>query len=122
MKKILLIEDDPFVLLGLSEFLKTENFEIITAVNGIEGIHSALNHHPDLILLDVMIPKINGFEICSNLRESKFKNPIILMTSFKNIYIKNKILECGADDYIFKPFKMKNVLEKIKSFLNLEYK
>ncbi|MCH6574374.1 MAG: response regulator [Bacteroidetes bacterium] len=79
--KILVIEDNPAILTGLEDYLSAENYEIVTSQDGLEGLNIALNEHPDLILLDLNLPSLNGFEVCRKLREEKFLNPILIITA-----------------------------------------
>ncbi|RKY93263.1 MAG: DNA-binding response regulator, partial [Ignavibacteriae bacterium] len=81
MKKILLIEDDPAILLGLEELFKSENYKVITSKDGAKGLQIAITQGPDLILLDINLPSLSGFDICRKLREQKYFNPIIMLTS-----------------------------------------
>jgi len=81
MKKILIVEDDPAISQGLKDYLTAENFEILQCRDGLEGLNTALNEQPNLILLDVNLPSLNGFDVCRKLREAKFVNPIIIITA-----------------------------------------
>ena len=115
--KILVIEDDPAILTGLEDYLSAENYEIVTSQDGLEGLNIALNEHPDLILLDVNLPGLNGFEVCRKLREEKFINPIIIITASIEQIDEVVGLEIGADDYIKKPFNLREVLARIRANL-----
>ncbi|MCH7724845.1 MAG: response regulator [Bacteroidetes bacterium] len=115
--KILVIEDDPAILTGLEDYLSAENYEIVTSQDGLEGLNIALNEHPDLILLDVNLPGLNGFEVCRKLREEKFINPIIIITASNEQIDEVVGLEIGADDYIKKPFNLREVLARIRANL-----
>ncbi|HSR17431.1 MAG TPA: response regulator, partial [Ignavibacteriaceae bacterium] len=115
--KILIVEDDPGILLGLQELLKSEFYDISTSSNGKEGYSKALTENPDLILLDVNLPELNGFDVCRKLRGKNFYNPIIMLTSRSEQMDKVLGLEIGADDYVVKPFDTREILARIRSQL-----
>ena len=117
MNKILIIEDDPAILLGLEELFKTENYNVITSEDGVEGLQIAISQWPDLILLDINLPSLSGFDICRKLREQKYFNPIIMLTSRSEQLDKIVGLEAGADDYIIKPFDTREVLARVRTNL-----
>jgi len=115
--KILVIEDDPAILTGLEDFLSAKNYEIVTSQDGLEGLNIALNEHPDLILLDLNLPSLNGLEVCRKLREEKFLNPILIITASDEQIDEIVGLEIGADDFIKKPYKLREVLARIRANL-----
>ena len=117
MNKILIIEDDPAILLGLEELFKTENYKVLTSEDGAEGLQIAISQRPDLILLDINLPSLSGFDICRKLREQKYFNPIIMLTSRSEQLDKIVGLEAGADDYIIKPFDTREVLARVRTNL-----
>ena len=117
MKKILIVEDDPAISQGLKDYLTAENFEVLQSRDGLEGLNTAINEQPNLILLDVNLPSLNGFDICRKLREEKFVNPIIIITSSVEEIDEVVGLEIGADDYIKKPFILREVLARIRANL-----
>jgi len=117
MKRILIIEDDPAIIKGLEEFLASEHYQIITAMDGQEGYKKALSEKPDLILLDLMLPSMNGQEICQKLRTEKIMIPILMLTSKREETDKVLGLELGADDYITKPFSIRELHARIKAHL-----
>lgn len=117
MKKILIIEDDPALLAGLSESLTDENYLITKAEDGLKGYNLAVEGEFDLILLDLVLPLKDGFEICRDLRGGGKKTPIIMLTSKNEEIDKVLGLEMGADDYITKPFSLKELLARIKALL-----
>jgi DNA-binding response OmpR family regulator len=117
MKRILLIEDDPAIQKGLKISLEEEHYDVITASNGIDGYQMALKKHFDLIILDLMLPGKNGQEICRELRGSGNKTPIIMLTSRHEESDKVLGLELGADDYVTKPFSVRELLARIKALL-----
>ena len=117
MKHILIIEDDPAIIKGLQESLEEEHYKITTAMDGEEGYKKAGGEKPDLILLDLMLPSMNGQEICRKLREDGMAVPILMLTSKKEEADKILGLEIGADDYITKPFSLREVHARIKAHL-----
>ena len=112
MKSILIIEDDPAIAKGLKESLEDEHFHILTASDGREGYEMAKKEKPDLILLDLMLPTMNGQDVCRKLREDDVTIPILMLTSKKEDTDKILGLELGADDYITKPFNLRELHKK----------
>lgn len=121
MKKILVIDDLPENVFMLQDRLEHEGYEVITAYNGATGIEKAINESPDLILLDVMMPDITGFEVCKKLvNDPQTKDiPIILVTAKSGAEDTKEGLEAGAFDYIKKPFNRVELLARVKSALKL---
>ncbi|MAT59499.1 MAG: hypothetical protein CMF23_16120 [Ignavibacteriae bacterium] len=117
MSKILVIEDDQATLIGLKQLLENESYEVITSSDGLDGLDKAMKLNPCAVLSDVNLPSMNGFDICRKLRESKFNQPIILLTSRADSFDKVIGLEIGADDYITKPFNSREVISRIRSQL-----
>lgn len=117
MKRILIIEDDPAILLGLEESLREEHFEILTAKDGEIGFQKGKNENIDLILLDLILPSKNGIEICKDLRLGGITIPILMLTSKKEEMDKVLGLEIGADDYVTKPFSIRELIARIKALL-----
>lgn len=114
---ILIIEDEFSLADAVSESLKKDKFNVTIKSDGEEGEDEALTENYDLILLDVMLPKKNGFEILRYLRQEKIKTPIIMLTAKSEIDDKLNGLEHGADDYITKPFAMRELIARIKAVL-----
>ena len=114
---ILIIEDEYSLADAVAETLKSENFNVCIKTNGEDGEDEALTENYDLILLDVMLPKKNGFEILNYLRQEKIKTPIIMLTAKSEIDDKLKGLEHGADDYVTKPFSTRELMARIKAVL-----
>lgn len=112
--KILIIEDEYSLADAIAETLKKENFSCNIVTDGEEGENEALTDVYDLILLDIMLPSKNGFEILNNLRQENIDTPIIILTAKSEINDKLNGLENGADDYITKPFHMKELLARVK--------
>jgi DNA-binding response OmpR family regulator len=117
MKRILIIEDDPAISKALKESLEDEHYLILTAVDGKEGFDLASQENPDLILLDLMLPTMNGQEICRQLREDGKTMPILMLTSKREETDKVLGLELGADDYITKPCSLREIHARIKANL-----
>lgn len=117
MKKILIIEDDPAILKGLEAALQEEHFTLLTATDGSKGYALAKRETVDLILLDVMLPGKDGFTICRELRSEGIETPILMLTSKKEEIDKVLGLELGADDYVTKPFSMRELIARIKARL-----
>ena len=117
MKKILIIEDDPATLTGLEETLKTEHFEVTCVQNGNMGYEKATRDKFDLIILDLVLPDKNGIEICKDLRNKGVNIPILMLTSMKEEMDKVLGLELGADDYVTKPFSVKELVARVKALL-----
>lgn len=119
MKKILIIEDEKNLIDIIADTLSEEGFHIIKAFNGDDGLQEFYDQKPDLVLLDINLPKKNGWNICSEIR--KYSNiPIIMMTARDTEFDELKGLELGADDYITKPFSLKILSARIKKILKLE--
>ena len=119
MKKILIVDDEADIIEILQFVLEANGYEIITAMDGEEGLKLARESHPDLIILDVMMPKINGYKICRLLKyDNKYKDIPVLMITARS-QEEDKVIgeETGADEYITKPFNVDSVLEKVKKYL-----
>ncbi|WKN43180.1 response regulator transcription factor [Tunicatimonas pelagia] len=117
MKKILIVEDEPSMRMGLGDNLEFEGYEVATSSDGQEGLQRILNESFDLVILDVMLPSMSGFEICKATRKKGNNTPIILLTAKGEEIDKVRGLELGADDYITKPFSLRELLARIKAVL-----
>jgi DNA-binding response OmpR family regulator len=117
METILIIEDDPTMLRGLKDNFEFKGYTVVTASDGEAGLNAALDSKPDLILLDIMLPKINGYEICRLVREQKLDMPIIMLTAKGEESDIVLGLNLGADDYVTKPFSIKELLARAAAFL-----
>ncbi len=115
--KILLIEDNEGLIVTLTDRLKSEGFTVETAVDGEIGLASALTGSFDLILLDVMLPKKNGFDVCRDLRQKNIATPILMLTAKGETVDKVIGLKLGADDYLTKPFEVIELLARIEALL-----
>lgn len=119
-KKILIVEDDPILQKAIQEYLSSDGFEVLAASNGEEGVRFALDEIPDLILLDIILPKKNGFEVIKEIKESpKTKNiPVILLTNLGSLSDIEKALELGASTYLVKSdYGLEEISQKIKETL-----
>jgi len=119
-KKILIIEDEKELVSGLKLNLDFEGYNVIWALDGEEGLNKALKEAPDLILLDIMLPKKDGLDVCRDLRRQNVTIPIIMLTAKSEEVDKVVGLEIGADDYITKPFSVKELLARVKAHLRRE--
>ena len=117
MKRILIIEDDPAITKGLSDVLTEEHYEVVTEEDGEKGFKFAQNENIALIILDLLLPSKNGIEICTDLRKKGINTPILMLTSKKEEMDKVLGLEVGADDYVTKPFSVRELLARVKALL-----
>jgi DNA-binding response OmpR family regulator len=115
--RILIIEDEPALLRGLKDNFETEGYEVRTAQNGEKGLEALLHDPPDLLLLDLMLPKVNGYEICRAARARQLDLPIIMLTAKGQEDDIIRGLELGADDYVTKPFSIRELLARVKALL-----
>jgi len=116
-EKVLVVEDDPSLLRGLKDNLAFEGYQVLTAADGDKGLTLALSERPDLILLDIMLPSVNGYEVCRLVRKEKLDMPIIMLTAKGQEADIILGLNVGADDYVTKPFSIKELLARVKAFL-----
>ncbi len=117
METILIIEDDVAMMRGLKDNFQFQGYRVKTATDGEQGLQEALKGAPDLIILDVMLPGVNGYEICRYLREEKMEMPIIMLTAKGDESDVVLGLKLGADDYVTKPFSIKELLARSEAFL-----
>ncbi|MCU0420822.1 MAG: response regulator transcription factor [Cyclobacteriaceae bacterium] len=117
MKRILLIEDEPAMQMGLKDNLELEGYQVDVAGDGERGLAKIKANPVDLILLDVMLPKLSGFDVCKSARAAGIATPIVLLTARGEEIDKVLGLELGADDYITKPFGVRELLARIKAIL-----
>jgi DNA-binding response OmpR family regulator len=115
--KILIIEDDPTILRVVKDNFVSRGYQVQTADDGEDGLEAALNNGPDLIVLDIMLPEMNGFEICRAVRAEKLEMPILMLTAKGREEDIVRGLELGADDYITKPFSVRELLARAQAFL-----
>jgi DNA-binding response OmpR family regulator len=117
MKRILIIEDDVSILGGLRDVLIFKSYEVLTAEDGEEGYNAAVRDKPDLIILDIMLPRMDGFALCKKLRAENNQTPILMLTARGQEMDKVQGLDCGADDYVTKPFSLPELLARVRALL-----
>ncbi len=117
METILIIEDDATMLRGLKDNFEFKGYRVLTAADGEQGLEAALSGKPDLIVLDIMLPKINGYEVCRLIRKEGLEMPIIMLTAKGEESDIVLGLNLGADDYVTKPFSIKELLARTAAFL-----
>jgi len=116
--KILIVEDDSAIAFGLERNLRFEGYQVQVATDGERGLQLAVDGRPDLIILDIMLPKVSGFEICQILRKHGLTAPVIFLTAKTREVDKVTGLELGGDDYITKPFSLRELLARVKRILH----
>jgi DNA-binding response OmpR family regulator len=112
--KILIVEDEPGMVMGLRDNCEYEGFSVVVATDGEEGLRKAVTEDPDLILLDVMLPRLSGLDVCRRVRRRGITAPIIMLTARGEETDKVVGLEIGADDYITKPFGVKELMARMR--------
>lgn len=117
MSRILIIEDDPAINRGLHESLTQAGYDVLQAMDGETGVALATSESPDLVILDLLLPRLNGYEVCQRLREQSFTVPILMLTSKREEEDKLHGFTVGADDYLTKPFSVGEVLARVKAIL-----
>ena len=115
--RILIIEDEPALVRGLKDSFKAKGFDVLTAQDGATGVDLALEKNPDLILLDIMLPRLNGYEVCRTIRERGIETPILMLTAKGQEEDIILGLNLGADDYIAKPFRIGELIARVNAFL-----
>jgi DNA-binding response OmpR family regulator len=115
--KILVVEDDPHILLGLEEVLKSDGFEVAVCNRGDQALEAFARHRPGLVVLDIMLPGLSGYDICKQLRARKVATPILMLTAKGQEIDKVVGLDLGADDYVTKPFGVRELLARIHALL-----
>lgn len=116
-KRILVVDDETYIVEILTFNLQREGYEVLTAANGREGLALARTEKPDLILLDIMMPEMDGFAVCEELRKEDKLTPIIMLTAREEEADRVSGLELGADDYVSKPFSVKELMARVKTNL-----
>ncbi len=117
MSRILVIEDDPAILRGLADNLKFESYEVLTATDGEAGYRLLREKKPDLIILDLMLPKLSGYELCRKARSEGLTTPILMLTARGEEADRVLGLDLGADDYVTKPFSVRELLARVRALL-----
>ncbi len=117
MKRILIIEDDISILNGLKDVLIFKSYDVLTATDGESGYETAVEKSPDLIILDIMLPKMDGFTLCKKLRDAGDITPVLMLTARGEEPDKVQGLDFGADDYVTKPFSLPELLARVRALL-----
>jgi DNA-binding response OmpR family regulator len=117
MKRVLIVEDDASLVLGLTNALETDGYEVSVGITGEEGLRLALAERPDLVLLDVMLPGMSGFEVLKRVRDARLNSKVIMLTSRAEEDDRVLGLELGADDYVTKPFSLRELLARLRAQL-----
>src|SRR6516162_5694670 len=117
MTKILIVEDEPAMVAGLRDNFEFEGYQVITAPDGVAGLERALSESPDILILDVMMPRMSGLDVCKQLKAKRPGLPIIMLTARGQEVDKVVGLELGADDYVTKPFSIRELLARVKAVL-----
>jgi DNA-binding response OmpR family regulator len=115
--RILIVEDEPAMVQGLRDNFEYEGYEVISAADGVDGLSRAIADQPDLVVLDVMMPKMSGLDVCKQLKARKPSLPIIMLTARGQEIDKVVGLELGADDYVTKPFSIRELMARVKAVL-----
>ena len=117
MTTVLAIEDDPAILRGLADNLRFEGYEVITAADGETGYRLQAERKPDLILLDLMLPRMSGLEFCRKLRGERIQTPVLMLTARSEEADRVLGLDLGADDYMAKPFSVRELMARVRALL-----
>jgi DNA-binding response OmpR family regulator len=117
MKRVLVIEDDPAILRGLADNLRFEGYDVLTAADGQSGYQLQRSEKPDLIVLDLMLPRMSGLEVCRKLRGEGVHTPILMLTARGEESDRVIGLDLGADDYVTKPFSVRELMARIRALL-----
>jgi DNA-binding response OmpR family regulator len=117
MAKILIVEDEPNMVSGLRDNFEFEGYQVITAPDGVAGLERALSETPDIVILDVMMPRMSGLDVCKQLKAKRPSLPIIMLTARGQEVDKVVGLELGADDYVTKPFSIRELLARVKAVM-----
>lgn len=116
-EKLLVIDDDEKIISMLRRALAFEGYTVFTANNGLEGLKQIMEHDPDAIILDVMMPQLDGWEVCRRIRESGSHTPVLMLTAKDEIADRVRGLDLGADDYLVKPFALEELLARVRVML-----
>jgi two-component system response regulator MprA len=117
MRTILVVDDEPAVREALERALRTAGYVVRLATNGAEGLEAVADQHPDLVVLDVLMPVMDGFEACRRLREAGDRTPVLMLTARDAVGDRVEGLDAGADDYVVKPFALDELLARIRALL-----
>jgi len=116
-ERILIVEDEAPMRTALADLLTAEGYRTLTAADGMAGLNRALEEKPDLILLDVMMPKLDGFAVCAGLRRTASATPVLMLTAKGQVDDRVQGLDAGADDYLVKPFSSEELLARVRALL-----
>ncbi len=117
MSRILVVEDEPAILRGLADNLKFESHEVLTAADGEAGYRLIKEKNPELIVLDLMLPKLSGYEVCRKVRDEGITTPILMLTARGEEMDRVLGLDLGADDYVTKPFAVRELMARVRALL-----
>ncbi|HRZ36523.1 MAG TPA: response regulator transcription factor, partial [Candidatus Paceibacterota bacterium] len=117
MSRILIVEDELAMRTALADVLEDEGYRVITAADGAAGLDRAIKEKPDLVLLDIMMPKLDGFAVCAELRRLGHTEPILMLTAKGQVEDRVTGLDVGADDYLVKPFSTDELLARVRAAL-----
>ena len=117
MSMVLVVEDDPAILRGIADNLAFEQYEVLTATDGESALRLARDRKPDAVILDVMLPRMSGYEVCRKLRAESASMPIIIVTARGDEVDRVLGLDIGADDYVTKPFGVQELLARLRAVL-----
>src|SRR5262245_38151451 len=117
MNRIVVIEDDPAIRRGLADNLRAESYDVLTASDGEDGYRLVREQQPDLVILDLMIPRMNGYEICRRMRSHGMATPILMLTAQNLESDRVQGFDAGADDYVTKPFSLRELLGRVRAIL-----
>ena len=117
MTRVLIVEDDPAILRGLKDNLLAESYEVLTASDGEAGYRLIREQEPDLVILDLMLPRMSGYEVCRKLRDQGITTPILMLTARGEEADRVLGLELGADDYVTKPFSVRELLARVRAIV-----
>ena len=120
MSRILIVEDDPAILCGLKDNLEFEHHQVLTAVDGEAGYRSVCEHSPDVVILDLMLPKLSGYDLCRRVRGEGFRAPILMLSARSQESDRVVGLDLGANDYVSKPFSLRELLARVRALLRHE--
>jgi len=117
VSRVLIVEDDPAILSGLADNLRFESHDVLTATDGETGYRLTREQHPDVVVLDLMLPRMSGYEVCRKLRAEGVQTPIVMLTARGEEADRVLGLDLGADDYLTKPFSIRELLARIRAVL-----
>ena len=121
MSRVLVVEDDAAILRGLKDNLDAESYEVLTAMDGQSAYRMIVEEKPDLVILDLMLPKLGGYEVCRKVRAEGINTPIIMLTARGDEADRVLGLDLGADDYVTKPFSVRELLARVRALLRRAY-